>query len=385
VEVWDLNLRHLRAIAFVAELGTIKAAAAAVNLTQPAITQALGRIEEMIGLPLFERRHDGMVPTDAARLLVPRIQAALDQIPGSQVTMSRLRALLALADGGSYAAASVRTGLAVPSLHRSVSDLALSVRKPLVERRGKAVMLTKAGAQLAREFRLAHLELGTGLTEIEALKGNETRKITIGAMPLSRARVLPAAVARFLRRHPRVKIAIIEGSRAELIEPLRNGAVDFTVGALRDPLIEPDLVQQPLFDDRPIVIGRPGHPLAGTNSGIADLAAYPWVIAAPGAPLRDTWERLFRASNCELPPVPVESGSAMIIRQMIIESDFLTLLSPDQMAVELAAGWLIKISDLPQGFSRTIGITTRDAWRPTLVQADFLTELRRVADDYAAS
>ena len=45
MEIWDLNLRHLRAIAYTAELGTLNAAASAVNLTQPAITQALNRIE----------------------------------------------------------------------------------------------------------------------------------------------------------------------------------------------------------------------------------------------------------------------------------------------------------------------------------------------------
>jgi len=40
-----------------------------------------------------------------------------------------------------------------------------------------------------------------------------------------------------------VQISIVEGSRAELIEPLRNGAVDGH--APREPLIEPDLVQEP--------------------------------------------------------------------------------------------------------------------------------------------
>lgn len=384
VKIWDLNLRHLHAIAFTAELGTIKAAAVAVSLSQPAITQALGRIEAMLGVALFDRRHDGMGTTPAADLLVPRIKAALAHVASPQVTMARLRALLALADSGSYAGASAVTGLAMPSLHRAVSDLALSFRKPLVERRGKAVLLTETGAQLVRTFRLARLELETGLSELAALKGHESRRITIGAMPLSRARVLPAAVARFMKRHPQVKIAILEGSRADLLEPLRNGTIDLTVGALREPLLEPDLAQQPLFDDRPVVIGRPGHPLAARSPSPEDFARFPWVMAAPGAPLRDTWERLFRLAGCPAPEVPVESGSAMIIRQMLIDSDLLTLLSPDQMAVELAAGWLVKIADLPQGFSRTIGVTTRESWRPTVVQAEFLADLAAVAREQRA-
>jgi len=379
MDIWGLNLRHLAAVARIAELGTMSAAARAVNLTQPALTQALARIEGAIGFPLFERRHDGMVPTGAAELLVPRIQAAHEHIPSPHVTMSRMRALLALADSGSYNGAAFQTGLSLPSLHRAVSDLALSLRRRLVDRRGKAVVLTEAGAMLVRSFRLARVELEAGLAEMEALKGHETRSITVGAMPLSRAKVLPAAVARFLRRRPQVRVAIVEGSRAELVEPLRNGGIDLMVGALREPLIEPDLVQEALFGDRPVVVARKGHPLEGTAPGFAELARYPWVIAGAGVPLRVSWEQMFLAAGVPLPPVPIESGSVMTNRQLLIDSDLLTLLSPDQVAVELEAGWLVTLRDAPDAFGRTIGISTRSSWRPTRVQAEFLEDLRAVA------
>jgi len=379
--IWEFNLRHLSAVARIAELGTINAAAGAVNLTQPAITQALARIEGLLGLPLFERRHDGMAPTEAAQLLVPRITAALSHIASGNVTMARLRALLALADTGSYAGASVMTGLAVPSIHRAVNDLALGLRRDLVERRGKAVLLTEAGQALARSFRLARVELETGLSEIEALKGFETRAIAIGAMPLSRARVLPAAVTRFLRRHPKVRLSIAEGSRAELVEPLRNGALDLMIGALRDPLIEADLAQAELFDDVPAVFARAGHPLAGTDPAPAALAAFPWTVPGAGAPLRDSFERFFGDAGLARPEVPIESGSVMMIRQILIDSDFLTMLSPDQVAAEIGAGWLVRIADLPHGLSRTIGVTTRASWRPTVVQREFLADLAAAAEE----
>ncbi|MEZ5743273.1 MAG: LysR family transcriptional regulator [Sphingomonadaceae bacterium] len=379
MEIWTLNLRHLKAVAKVAELGTINAAAEAVNLSQPAITQALSRLEDQIGLPLFERRHDGMSPTEAAELLVPRIEAALAHIASPHVTMARLRALLALADTGSYAGASQLTGLALPSIHRAVNDLALSMRRTLVERRGKAVVLTEAGHQIARAFRLARVELETGLSEIDALMGHETRRIAVGAMPLSRARVLPAAVTGFCRRYPKVRLSIAEGSRSELVDPLRNGALDLMIGALRDPLIEADLQQQSLFDDMPAVFARRGHPLAGTDPGPEQLSAYPWTVAAPGAPLRDSLERFFADAGLPPPDVPVESGSVMIIRQLLIDTDLLTVLSPDQVAVEIEAGWLERIASLSPGQGRTIGVTTRGSWRPTRVQSDFLAELEAAA------
>lgn len=379
MQIHDLNLRHLLAIVKIAELGTMNAAAQAVSLTQPAITQALSRTEQLLGAELFERRHDGMTATAEADLLVPRIRAALDLVASPHVTMSRFRALLALADTGSYSGASHTTGLSLPSLHRAINDLSLSLRRSLVERRGKVVVLTEHGALVARQFRLARIELQAGIAELQALKGHETRSITIGAMPLARARVLPAAISRFLRRHPRVRIAIVEGSRAELVEPLRNGAIDLMIGALREPLIEPDVTQHPLFSDLPIVIARKGHPLDGTDPGLDRLASYPWIIAPAGAPLRESWAQIFTRAGLPLPPVPIESGSVMIIRQLLLDSDALTLLSHDQVTVELEAQWLVRLCSAPVGLHRTIGISARTSWRPTSVQAEFVEDLRAIA------
>jgi len=379
MRLWTLNLRHLQGVVRIADLGRMSAAAQAVNLTQPAMTQALARIEAVLDIPLFDRRQDGMAPTDAGLLFVPRIRAALEYIASPHVTMSRMRAMLALADSGSYTGAAVLTGLSLPSLHRAVSDLSLSLRRKLVDRRGRIVVMTEAGATLARSFRLARVEIEAGLAEIDALKGYETRRIVIAAMPLSRAKVVPAAVARFLRRHPQVQISIVEGSRAELVEPLRNGAVDLMVGALREPLIEPDLVQEPLFNDRPAVIARRGHPLDGGTPTLEQLAEHSWVIAAPGAPLRESWQRMFEDAGVAVPPVPIESGSVMAIRQLLIESDLLTMLSPDQVAVELEAGWLVTLGNAPSAQVRTVGVTSRASWRPTMVQAEFLSDLRAVS------
>jgi DNA-binding transcriptional LysR family regulator len=90
---------------------------------------------------------------------------------------------------------------------------------------------------------------------------------------------------------------------------------------------------------------------------------------------------MFASANQPLPPAPVESGSVMMIRNLLVDSDFLTLLSPDQVAVELEAGWLQSIAPAPIEHSRTIGVTTRASWRPTTVQADFLADLEAVASN----
>ena len=57
--------------------GGITAAARTLNLTQPAVSHALGRLRELFDDPLFERRGQGMVPTPLARTLIAEVRSAL--------------------------------------------------------------------------------------------------------------------------------------------------------------------------------------------------------------------------------------------------------------------------------------------------------------------
>ena len=381
MDLWTFNLRHLAALAATVRLGSLSAAAQSVSLTQPALTQGIAKLEGQFGQPLFDRRPGGMVATDAGRLIAARIETALAHIASPKVTMAQVRALIALADAGSFAAASAATGLSQPTLHRAVGDLSIVTRRAMTERRGKGIALTEAGRRRVRAFRLARAELVAGLSEVAALNGLETGRISVGAMPLARARLLPAAVAAFHRLHPEISIRVVEGSHAELIEPLRDGEVDILIGALRRPSPGDDVIQSPLFRDRPIVIGRAGHPLAHKQEvSTAELAAYPWTISAPDTPLRLLWETMFSDAGVTPPSVPVECGSVITIRQLLLDSDFLTLLSPDQVAVELEAGWLARVVPLPLRLSRTIGTTVRAGWRPTPAQRQFLGLITAIAE-----
>jgi DNA-binding transcriptional LysR family regulator len=375
----QFNIRHLTAMAAVVDQGSVSLAARTVHLTQPAVTQGIAKLEAQLGLPLFERQPGGMAPTEAARALAPRVHAALRLIGSSRVTAAQIRAFVALARAGSYPAAAAAAGVAEPSLHRAVGDLGLAMGYRLVDRRGRGLVLTRQGAALARRLRLALAELRSGLEDIAGIEGQESGRIVVGAMPLSRARLLPAAIASFRADFPMVDISVHEGSHAELVGPLRDGEVDMMIGALRNmdggPSIGQDLLQRPLFEDRPIIIGRAGHPLAGGEWTADDLRRFPWILPPEGAPLRQLWRHMFDALGGDLPAVPIECGSVMTIRQLLVGGDYLTLLSVDQLALELEVGMVVAIGPAPGSVSRTIGITTRADWRPTRVQSGFITAL----------
>lgn len=371
------NIRHYAALAATVRHGSLSRAARAVNLSQPALTQAISGLETSLGVTLFERGPAGMAPTDPARLLAARAKAAIAQIGSPRVTGTQVRAFLAVARAGSYAAAAEATGLSPASLHRAVADLSVALGQRLLERRGRSLLLTPAGLRRARGFGLAMAELRSGLAEVAAWQGKSGGKIILGAMPLSRARWLPEAIARFAAAHPGVDIAVHEGSHAELAGPLRDGEIDLILGALREEAEVDDLVQEAVFEDRPALVMRAGHPLLGAADPAAALLSYPWLLPGRETPLRRYWEAMIRTLGHEPPHVGIECGSVMMIRQLLLAGDGLTLLSPDQVSVELDAGLLATLPT-PVPVVRTIGIATRTGWRPTAVQAGFLAELRMV-------
>lgn len=393
---FDLNLRHLRALPIIIARGSMSAAADAVSLSQPALTQGLAKLESQLGVALFDRRPDGVRPTLEGETFAQRVGDALARLesgvrasagggsrsflrPEQLMTATQLRAFLATADAGSFVRASGGTGLSQPALHRAVRDLERICGVPLVERRGRSVVTTAAGHKLARGVRLAARELELGLGDIAGSGKGNAGRIVIGAMPLSRAVLVPRAVARLIRAMPHASVDIVDGSWNALVEPLRDGVLDLMIGALR-PEQPPELRQTALFTERLVVVARADHPLAAAaQPTLAQLAGYPWIVGRRGTPIRARWERLFE--GMALPSAPIECGSVTTIRGLLRESDCLTLLSPDQFVHESETGLLRRIAGSHANLDRLIGITTRQDWRPGAVGQRLVDLLHAVARD----
>jgi LysR family transcriptional regulator of gallate degradation len=385
---FDLNLRHLRALCAIQQQGSITSAAEAVFLSQPALTQGIAKLERQFGCKLFERQTDGMSTTPEGELVTERVKAALDHLAtGARsitrgfdhrarlMTMTQLRAFLALADAGNYVAAAHNTSLSQTAVHRAVGELELLMAKELVERRGRGVFLNAAGKRLARAARLAIAELTTIMTELGL--DPEGSVISIGALPLSRPYLVPEAISRMTREFASARYKIYEGGWADLVEPLRDGVIDVAVGAL-PPHEFADLSQVALAEDRLVIVAGSHHPLANSvNPSIEELSAYPWIVDAVNSPLRLQWERFFAGAT--LPPSPIECGSIMIIGRLLTGGDFLTLLSPDAVALQIRSGLLARVVPPLADSRRLVGVTTRLNWRPAAIQRRFIEILGEVA------
>ena len=75
-----LKMTELRVFAAVMEHRSFHKAAAAVHLTQPAVTKTIAGLEVKVGARLFDRRADGVEPTVHALSLAPRAAAIFDEV-----------------------------------------------------------------------------------------------------------------------------------------------------------------------------------------------------------------------------------------------------------------------------------------------------------------
>ncbi|MGW5053906.1 LysR family transcriptional regulator [Actinokineospora sp. NPDC004072] len=108
----ELEVRHLRTVAVIAETGSLTKASMVLGLSQPALSVRLKRMEEEIGAPLFTRSPAGVEPTAVGEYVLLRARAILAAVAELRRGAARFaeRAKPVVTVGGS--AGSVLLGLA---------------------------------------------------------------------------------------------------------------------------------------------------------------------------------------------------------------------------------------------------------------------------------
>ena len=88
-----LKMGELRAIAEIAQRGSILAAAATLGSTQPALTRTLAAAEAKLGVKLFERLPRGVRPTLFGEAMLSRTAAIFSEIRGAADDIASLNGL----------------------------------------------------------------------------------------------------------------------------------------------------------------------------------------------------------------------------------------------------------------------------------------------------
>jgi LysR family transcriptional regulator, regulator for genes of the gallate degradation pathway len=390
------NLRRLVMFDAVMRGGSTGAAARHLGLSQPAVSDALSKLEAETGTRLLDRGASGSAGTAAGKLLYRRVARMLRQIEQGiahigeadgialdtravtrLLTTTQVRYHIAIAEHGSFRAAARHLGIAEPTLHRTARDFESGLKISLYRRHLRGVAATELGTQLAITLRVALREIDQALAEIANAQGLAEGRIAFGCLPMMPKQLVARAIGRMLRLHPGVEIEMEEGSHAYLMGTLRNGTMDFVIGALRGDGIAPDLVETALFEDPYVVVARSAHKLArATRIKDTDLARQQWIIPPRGMPRYAAVQALF-AKLPERPDAVLETSSLAMMTSALTESDCLSVLSRSQASThEFNANIAVLPIDMPWR-KRLVGTTTRAGWLPTRIQRRFLTLVRQ--------
>jgi LysR family hydrogen peroxide-inducible transcriptional activator len=187
------------------------------------------------------------------------------------LTIGHVRALLAVAEHGSFTRAGDALGLTQSAVSRAIATLERRLGGPVVHRGPDGASLTALGRQVAVH---AHAVVDH-LRAIEALARSEPpAQLRVGAVASAMVRLVPDAVTRLRRDWPTSHILTVQGEDDELAAWLAADTIDLAVTTQsRGQSHAENEAQAELTDEFLAVLPR-HHPLTRHERvGLAELVA----------------------------------------------------------------------------------------------------------------
>jgi DNA-binding transcriptional LysR family regulator len=248
------------------------------------------------------------------------------------------------AERSSFTAAARALGLTQAAVSQRVQALERELGVPLFRRVGGKVELTDAGRRLhgyARRILDLHRAAREEVTGKEVPVEGE---LAIAASSVPGDYLLPALLAAFGPRHPRVRVRATVSDSAGVIGQLERGEV--SVGLVGRKPDADHLEVRHLADDRMVLVVPRDHALARGKSVTVDrLAAHPLVLRESGSGLRHSFEAALARAGRSLADLrtALELGSNEAIQEAVLRGVGVAVLSALAVRKEVTAGRLIAL------------------------------------------
>lgn len=384
-----MNTKHLRAFAAVAETGSIVRASQAIQRVQSAVARSVQELERECGVPLFERRAQGMLLTEFGRVLLARVERAFVDMEAARnalklahpalkaiaqapifslsIGAQRMQVFLELVEQRHMGAVADSLGISQPGASQAIRDIEAATGIKLFLRGHTGMEPTPSVVLLAAHIHRALAEIRAAEADISALQAAVSGQVIVGTFSsLGRTRLLPAAIIRLVKLYPNLTVSTIEAPFEHLTARLRAGDVDFVLGALRETEHATGLVRHIVVEDElALVVGR-SHPLARRRKlSLSDLSSASWILPQRRSPTRELLKVAFRAEGLGDPKVAVETADPAITSALLQESQMVSAVSLHLYHQEIRGG---KLSILPLALPQTrrpIGILQRSSSNPS--------------------
>lgn len=262
----------------------------------------------------------------------------LQSVMLKNATLRQLAALHAVARLGSVSRAASELHLTQPAVSNQLRLLEESAGAPLLERNGRGVRLSSAGAVMASyAARILDLWREVG-EEMAAQRGEFSGTLRVGLVTTAEY-LLPQLLLAFVSQHPNVRVKLQVGNRDQIVRLLAGQDIDIAVMGRPPAELK---TRSAAFAKHPMAfLAAPGHALARRRRvTLADLAGANLLVREPGSGTRTTLERLYKDAGVPL-HIGSEFSSNEAIKQMCAAGFGAAFLSLNTCALELAAGLLV--------------------------------------------
>ena len=289
--------------------------------------------------------------------------------------LNQLIEMVTIVERGSLRAAARHLDTPQPGITRNIRALEKEMGAPLFERASTGMVLTPMGRLLHRRASVVVNEVRRAREDFAQAQGDMRGTVVAGLSILPHIRLLPHALPRFRERYPRVRLKIIEGLYPAIEPRLREGTVDFYLGASPDVPPAPGLQREVIFTNRRIIAGRKGHPLLGAKS-LRELARADWATATIDANGEEDLNSLFAKHRLAAPNIMLQCDSGLSVIVAVMNSDLLVML-PAQWADFALTREVIKVIGVKEKMAAPSLAVVRRADLPLTPAAEYFCDLMR--------
>ncbi|MGF7120217.1 LysR substrate-binding domain-containing protein [Rhodococcus sp. BE178] len=231
-----------------------------------------------------------------------------------------------LSSRGSVVGAAAALHVTQPVVTRSLQELERILGVELYERGHRGIQPTEAGAVFTDYARSVLAQLRQAARHLDEIQDATRGYVVIGTHLAGSNLLLPRAVARLKGERPMLRVVIREGSPEFLLEELAVGTVDLIVGRVSGPTPE-GMTRRVLYSETVKVVTRLDHPLTERATvTLEDLLPFVWILPGVETMLRTEIEAYFARNGYPLPPNSVDATAFLTVRQLLIETDMITVL-----------------------------------------------------------